>query len=36
MGDYFELWDPETLRDAKKDDPLIVRVVTRALDARAA
>ena len=35
MGDYFEIWNPETLRDAKKGDPLIVRAVTRALEARA-
>ena len=36
MGDYFEIWNPETLREAKKNDPLIVRAVTRALEARGA
>lgn len=36
MGDYFEVWNPDTLREFKKDDALIVRAVTRAIEARAA
>ena len=36
MGDYFEIWNPETLLQHKKGDKLIVDAVTRALKARAA
>jgi MraZ protein len=34
MGDYFEIWDPETYK-REKGDPMVVRFIDRALAGRA-
>lgn len=33
-GDYFEIWDPETLLAAKGEDARLARIVRRQLEAR--
>lgn len=34
MGDYFEIWDADTLLEEQKDDKTLVRMVTNAKKAR--
>ncbi len=36
MGDYFEIWDADTVLREQHDDPVLVGFVTRAMKARSA